>query len=70
MARETISPDNLDDPEVDEKGQRYWRGEPIVPDARLALGTFQSLLAGTVAPTAFLRGLGSCCKVSSPFCTI
>jgi hypothetical protein len=60
MARQTITPDNLDDLEVDEKGQLYWRGEPIVTDARLALSTFQSLLAGTVGLAAFLGGLGSC----------
>lgn len=60
MARQKITPDNLDDLELDEKGRLYWRGEPIITDARLALSKFQSLLAGIVGLAAFLGGLGAC----------
>jgi hypothetical protein len=59
MARQKITPDHLDYVEIDEHGRLFWRGEPIVTDARLALSKRQNLIAGIIGVAAVLGGLGS-----------
>lgn len=59
MARQKITPDHLDYVEIDEHGRLFWRGEPIVTDARLALSKRQNLIAGIIGLAAVLGGLGA-----------
>lgn len=59
MGRQKITPDHLDYVEIDEHGRLFWRGEPIVTDARLALSKRQNLIAAIVGVAAVLGGLGS-----------
>lgn len=59
MGRSKITPAQLDNFELDERGRLYWHGEPVITDARLALSKRQNLVAGIVGLSAVVGGIGS-----------